>query len=261
MSYSLVQSTAYPLEQDLDSDLKDLLRKRTETLEKRANQDLEAAQLLGRMLSGYATLRKFYETRDSLRLDDVSPTKTLKLKKEAASALVAVIASADDNIRGGLYDETRDAVVSEDFLLALLAEATVFINQSPVVITLGQIDILLKAIEDIQTVGERVYSACADFLEVVLSSGQGLKGSSPWDLMQKSTGSLSGSSYIMSGSSLLVNHLQKMTSGAKLQRGWDWRHGWAATTKGSEVLRRLRLGLNQDLATLWLEDADGVAMF
>lgn len=261
MSYSLVQSTAYPLEKDLDSDLKDLLRKRTETLEKRAKQDLEAAQLLGRMLSGYATLRKFYETRDSLRLEDVSSAKALKLKKEAASALVAVIASSDDNIRGGLYDDTRDAVVSEDFLLALLAEATVFLNQSPVVITLGQIDILLKAIEDIQTVGERVYSACADFLEVVLGSGQGLKGSSPWDLIQKSTGSLSGSSYVMSGSSMLANHLHKMTAGTNVQRGWDWRSGWLASTKGEEVLRKLRLGLNKDLATLWLEDADGVAMF
>ncbi|KAH7148694.1 hypothetical protein EDB81DRAFT_471506 [Dactylonectria macrodidyma] len=261
MSYSLVQSTAYPAEKDLDEDLKDLLRKRTETLEKRAKQDLEAAQLLGRMLSGYATLRKFYEIRDSEQLENVSSTKALKLKKQAASALVAVISSSDDNIRGGLYDDTRDAVVSEDFLLALLGEATVFINQSPAVITLEQIDALLKAIEDIETVGERVYSACTDFFEVVLGSAQALKGSTPWDLMQKSTSSLSGSSYVMSGSSVLVNHMHKMTSGHNVQRGWDWRKGWMATTKGGDVLRKLRLGLNKDLATLWLEDADGVAMF
>ncbi|KPM37069.1 Nucleoporin NUP85 [Neonectria ditissima] len=261
MSYSLVQSTAYPLEKDLDEDLKGLLRKRTETLEKRAQQDLEAAQLLGRMLSGYATLRKFYEIRDSEQLEDVSSSKTLKLKKQAASALVAVISSADDNIRGGLYDDTRDAVVSEDFLLALLGEASVFINQSPSVITLEQIDILLKAIEDIETVGERVYSACADFFEVVLGSGQALKGSTPWDLMQKSTSSLSGSSYVMSGSSMLVNQLHKMTAGTSVQRGWDWRKGFFSGSKGEDVLRKLRLGLNKDLATLWLEDADGVAMF
>ncbi|KAI5462464.1 hypothetical protein BGZ63DRAFT_423719 [Mariannaea sp. PMI_226] len=261
MSYSLVQSAAYPPEKDLDADLKDLLRKRTETLEKRAKLDLEAAQLLGRMLSGYATLRQFYDTRDSLQLGSVSSAKALELKKQAASALVAVIASSDDNIRGGLYDDTRDSVVSEDFLLALLAEATVFVNQSPVVITLQQIDILLKAIEDIQTVGERVYSACSDFFEVVLGSGQGLKGSTPWDLIQKSTGSLSGSSYVMSGSSMMVSHLQKMTAGTKVQRGWDWRSGWLSSTKGSDVLQKLRLGLNKDLALLWLEDADGVALF
>ncbi|KAG8677279.1 hypothetical protein FPOAC2_03399 [Fusarium poae] len=261
MSYSLVQSTVYPSEKELDQELKDLLRKRTETLEKRAKQDLEAAQLLGRMLSGYATLRKFYELRDAEDLDNISPTKALKLKKQAASALVAVISSSDDNIRGGLYDDTRDSVVSEDFLLALLGEATVFINQSPAVITLAQIDILLKAIEDIQTVGDRVYSACDDFFNLVLESAQGLKGSTPQDLMVKSTGGLGGS-FMMTGSSVLVNHLHKsISAGAKVNRGWDWRKAWLATSKGEDVLRKLRLGLAKDLGALWLEDADGVVSY
>ncbi|KAF4345494.1 nuclear pore complex subunit nup85 [Fusarium beomiforme] len=255
------ESTVYPSEKDLDQDLKSLLRKRTETLQKRAKQDLEAAQLLGRMLSGYATLRKFYELRDAEDWENMSPTKALKLKKQAASALVAVISSSDDNIRGGLYDDTRDAVVSEDFLLALLGEATVFINQSPAVVTLSQIDILLKAIEDLQTVGDRVYSACDDFFNLVLASAQGLKGSTPQDLMAKSTASLGGS-FMMTGSSVLVNHLHKsISAGTKVNRGWDWRKGWLATSKGEDVLRKLRLGLAKDLATLWLEDADGVVAY
>lgn len=262
MSYSLLQSTVYPSEKDLDGELRDLLRKRTETLERRAKQDLEAAQLLGRMLSGYATLRKFYETRDAEDLEAISPTRALKLKKQAASALVAVISSSGDNIRGGLYDETRDSVVSEDFLLALLGEATVFINQSPGVITLSQIDILMKAIEDIQTVGRKVYETCDGFFKLVLKSAQGLKGSSPQDLMAQSTSSLSGSSYIMTGSSVLMNHLHKsISAGGKVHRGWDWRKAWLATTKGDDVLRKLRLGLAKDLAALWLEDADGVAVY
>lgn len=262
ISYSLVQSTAYPPETELDEDLKNLLRKRTETLESRAKQDLEAAQLLGRMLSGYATLRKFYEIRDEGKLEDMSPSRALTLRKQAALALVAVIASSDDNIRGGLYDDTRDAVVSEDFLLALLGEATVFINQTPSIISLEQIDTILKAVEDIQTVGSRVYEACDDFFNLVLSSGQGLKGSTPADLMRKSTSSLSGSSYVMSGSSMLVSYMQKSTTtGGRVQRGWDWRRGQLATTKGEDVLRKLRLGLAKDLASLWLEDADGVAVY
>lgn len=262
MSYSLLQSTAYPPERDLDEDLKNLLRKRTETLEKRAQQDLEAAQLLGRMLSGYATLRKFYELRDEQQYGNISPARALTLRKQAALALVAVISSSDDNIRGGLYDDTRDAVVSEDFLLALLGEATVFVNQTPAVITLEHIDILLKAIEDLQTVGSRVYEACDEFFNLVLASAQGLKGSTPADLMKKSTSSLSGSSYIMSGSSILLSHMHKsVAAGGKVTRGWDWRKGWLATTKGEDVLRRLRLGLAKDLAALWLEDADGVALF
>ncbi|PNY26223.1 aconitate hydratase, mitochondrial [Tolypocladium capitatum] len=262
MSYSLVQSTAYPLEKDLDEDLKNLLCKRTETLEARAKQDLEAAQLLGRMLSGYATLRKFFEIRDSVNLEDMPASKVATLKKQAAFALVAVISSSDDNIRGGLYDESRDAVVSEDFLLALLGEATVFVNQSPAVISLDQIDIILKAVEDVQTAGSRVYDACDEFFNLVLSSGQGLKGSTPADLMRKSTASLSGSSYIMSGSSMLASHLHRsVAAGAKVHRGWDWRKGWLANTKGEDVLRKLRLGLAKDLAAMWLEEADGVAVY
>lgn len=262
MAYSLVHSTAYPPEEDLDEELKKLLRRRTETLEMRAKQDLEAAQLLGRMLSGYATLRKFYEIRDGEKTDEISASKAAALKKQAAVALVAVISSAGDNIRGGLYDESRDAVVSEDFLLALLGEATAFVNQSPAAMTLDQIDVLLKAIEDVQTVGSRVRDACDDFFNLVLASGQGLKGSTPADLMKKSTSSLSGSSYVMSGSSMLASHLHRsMAAGNKVHRGWDWRRLWTASTKGDDVLGRLRLGLAKDLATLWLEGADGVAAF
>ncbi|UKZ72995.1 hypothetical protein TrVFT333_000634 [Trichoderma virens FT-333] len=263
MSYSLVQSTVYPAEKDLDEDLKSMLRNRSETLEERAKIDLEAAQLLGRMLSGYATLRKFYELRDEIaKVEETSPSRALFLRKQAAFALVAVISSSGDNIRGGLYDETRDAVVSEDFLLALLGEATVFINQSPSIISLEQLDILLKAIEDIQAVGSRVYSTCEEFFNLVLASGQGLKGSTPADLM-KSTGALGSSTFMMSGSSLLASHMQKSMMGGpgKVNRGWDWRKGWLANTKGEDVIRKLRLGLAKDLAALWLDDADGVAIY
>ncbi|KAK1253559.1 hypothetical protein MKX07_001636 [Trichoderma sp. CBMAI-0711] len=263
MSYSLMQSTVYPAEKDLDDDLKSMLRNRSETLEERAKVDLEAAQLLGRMLSGYATLRKFYELRDEIgKTEETSPSRALSMRKQAAFALVAVISSSGDNIRGGLYDESRDAVVSEDFLLALLGEATVFINQTPPVISLEQLDILLKAIEDIQAVGSRVYSTCEEFFNLVLASGQGLKGSTPADLM-KSTGSLGGSTYMMSGSSLLASHMQKSLTGGvgKVTRGWDWRKGWLANTTGEDVIRKLRLGLAKDLAALWLDDADGVAIY
>ncbi|TWU79179.1 hypothetical protein ED733_008894 [Metarhizium rileyi] len=262
ISYSLTQSTAFPAKNDLDDELNNLLCKRTETLEVRAKQDLEAAQLLGRMLSGYATLRKFYEIRDEQNLGEIPNTRAKAMQKQAAVALMAVISSSDDNIRGGLYDETRDAVVSEDFLLALLGEATVFINQNPSVISLDQIDILLKAVEDVQAVGSRVYDSCNSFFDLVLSSGRGLKGSTPADLMMKSTASLSGSSYVLSGSSMLASHLHKSTvAGSNITRGWDWRQAWHASTKAEDVLRKLRQGLSKDLATLWLEDADGAVVY
>ncbi|GAO17945.1 uncharacterized protein UV8b_00363 [Ustilaginoidea virens] len=262
MAYSLIESTVFPPEKDMDEDFRNLLRKRTETLEIGAKQDLEAAQLLGRVLSGYATLRKFYEIRDeAIKCEETSSAKSRALKRQAAVALVAVISSADDSIRGGLRDETRDAVVSEDFLLALLGEATVFVNQSPAVLTLDQIDVLLKAVEDLQTVGSRAYNSCQSFLDAVLASGQNLRGSTPADLLTKSTSSLSGSSYVLSGSSMLASRVHQATGGGGVEtrRGWDWRKGWKVSTKGDDLLRRLRLGLSKDLGVLWLEDTDGVA--
>ncbi|KAI0423966.1 hypothetical protein F5Y09DRAFT_325728 [Xylaria sp. FL1042] len=258
MSISLVESTVYPPESELDDTLRGLLRERTATLEDFAKQDLEAAELLGKMLSGYATLRQFYEHRDC---NSKVSGKSLLRRRQAAAALTAVIASADDNIRGGLYDDTRDAVVSEDFLLALLGEISVFVGQSPTVITLEQIDTLLKAIEDIQTVGSRVYEVADEFFRLVLASGHG-KGSTPASLLGQSTPSLGGS-FVMTGSSMIASQLHKsvMKSGmirGSIKRAWDWRTTVLATNTSRGVLRQLRLGLTKDLANLWLEQADNV---
>ncbi|KAI1270031.1 hypothetical protein F5Y18DRAFT_366892 [Xylariaceae sp. FL1019] len=258
MSLSLVESTAYPQEKELDETLRTLLKERTATLEKFAKQDLEAAELLGKMLSGYATLRRFYELRDG---DGKSHQRSLLRRQQAAASLTAVIASADDNIRGGLYDDTRDAVVSEDFLLALLGEMSVFIGESPPIISLEQIDTLLKAIEDIQTVGSRVYQAADEFFKLVLTPGQG-KGSTPANLLSQSASSLGGS-YVMTGSSMIASQLHKsvIKSGmiqGRVQRAWDWRATILTGSSSEDVLKKLRLGLTKDLANLWLEQADSV---
>ncbi|KAK4449164.1 nucleoporin NUP85 [Podospora aff. communis PSN243] len=265
ISYSLVQSTAYPPTSELDPYLQRLLADRNKTLEECAKQDLEAAELLGKMLSGYASLRQFYDIRDSEILDTAA-------RQQAAAALVSVIASSDDNIRGGLYDQSRDGIVSEDFLLALLGEATAFVTNpdntnihhgrpSEPAITLDHIDTMLKALEDLHEVGDRVKSACEEFLQVVLAAAPGgLKGSTPADLLKKSTGNVSGS-YVLGGSSVMVSQLQKsLGPGAgpakNVKRSWDWRKDMAADTKGEDVIRRLRLGLAKDLAGLWLAEAD-----
>ncbi|KAI0164268.1 hypothetical protein GGR52DRAFT_559071 [Hypoxylon sp. FL1284] len=260
MSISLVESTTYPPENQLDDTLKRLLKERTSTLEGFAKQDLEAAELLGKMLSGYATLRRFYELRDG---DTKTKQRSLLCRQQAAAALAAVIASADDNIRGGLYDDTRDAVVSEDFLLALLGEATVFVSQTPSVITLDQIDTLLKAIEDIQTVGSRVYDASDEFFKLVLTSGHG-KGSAPADLLKRSTSSLGGS-FVMTGSSMMASQLRQSVAKSgvikgPVKRAWDWRGGVLSNSSSEDVLKQLRLGLTRDLANLWLEQADSVIL-
>ncbi|KAI0206892.1 hypothetical protein F4808DRAFT_405695 [Astrocystis sublimbata] len=260
MSISLVESTVYPPTSDLDDTLQGLLTERTATLENFAKQDLEAAELLAKMLSGYATLRQFYELRDG---GSKPQQKSLLRRQRAAAALSAVIASADDNIRGGLYDDTRDAVVSEDFLLALLGEFSVFASQSPPVVSLEQIDTLFKAIEDIQTVGTRVYDVADEFFKLVLASGHG-KGSTPASLLDQSVPSLGGS-FVMTGSSMIASQLHKsvMRSGmekAGIKRAWDWRGMVHTATTSKDVLKQLRLGLAKDLANLWLEQADSVIM-
>ncbi|KUI62679.1 Nucleoporin NUP85 [Cytospora mali] len=269
IAYSLIQSAAYPPTADMDDYLGRLLKQRNATLERLAKQDLEAAELLGKMLAGYATLRKFYEIRD----DESLPLT--RRQKSAAAALTMVIASSDDNIRGGLYDASRDAIVGEDFLLALLGEALVFVNHSQrehgssPLITLEQLDILLKAIEDIQAVGSRVYETCKEFFQLVLASAPALlKGSTPADLMRKST---EKGSMVLSGSSMLASQLHRSVAGGNPdkavagplapkgnpKRGWDWRSGLEYSTSAEDVLRILRLGLTKDLAKLWLVEADG----
>ncbi|KAK8089220.1 nuclear pore complex subunit Nup85 [Apiospora hydei] len=260
MSISPCRVHDLPPDSELDARLKSLLQERTTTLEQFAKQDLEAAELLGKMLSGYATLRKFYELRDG---NGKSTSVSLARRQQAATALVFVVASADDNIRGGLYDDTRDAVVSEDFILALLGEASIFVNQNPTVITLEQIDTLLKAVEDIETVGSRVYEAADAFFQIVLSSGQG-KGSTPGDLMKMSHASLGGS-FVMTGSSMMASQLHKSirNSGVlkgPIKRSWDWRTEVLASSSSADILKVIRLGLTKDLANLWLEQADSIIL-
>ncbi|KAI1809683.1 hypothetical protein GGS20DRAFT_265701 [Poronia punctata] len=260
MSISLVESTVYPADGDLDDVLRSLLKERTTTLEGYAKQDLEAAELLGKMLSGYATLRQFYEYRDG---NGKPGQKSLLRRQQAAAALTAVIASADDNIRGGLYDDTRDAVVSEDFLLALLGEMSVFVGQSPAVVTLDQIDTVLKAVEDIQTVGSRVYEVADEFFKLVMAAGHG-KGSTPASLLDQSTPSLGGS-FVMTGSSMMASQLHKSvaksgTVKGNVKRAWDWRTTVFAGSTSASVLKQLRLGLTKDIANLWLEQADNVIL-
>ena len=262
ISLSLVQSTAYPADSELDDHLRRLISSPKNALTEMSRMDSEAAELLHKMLSGYATLRKFYDLRDG----ELGPSKkqgSLARKQEATTALLAVISSSDDNIRGGLYDEGRGAVVSVDFLLALLGEAMVFVNQPGSSVTVSQIDTLLKAIEDLQAVGPRVYSACSEFLQTVIASGQGLKGSSPTDMLRKSVSNASGtSSFSMVGSSMLASQLKQSMSSSgvlvkgNIKRGWDWRRGISASMKGEDLLRILRLGLAKDLAKAWLVEVD-----
>lgn len=132
-SLSLNKSAAFPHHSQLDSGLRSLLRSPEKILSKLWLDDADAAAMLHKSLTGYATLRKFYEMRDELPKGD-SSTKVAKGGVSGdgmkVAALLAMIESAADNIYGGLYDESRQAVVPVDGLLALLGEAMVFVNRT-----------------------------------------------------------------------------------------------------------------------------------
>jgi hypothetical protein len=228
--------------------------------------DLDAATLVHTSLSGYATLRKFYTFRDEhlhLSAGQKPSLGPIARKTEAANALLALIISADDKIRGGLYDEDREAVVPVEYILALLGEAMPFVNQSDFLLKTPQIDVLLRAIEDIQGVGPRIYSGCSDFLDAVIASKGGLKGAGPMDLLRQSSEGGLGGSFSMAGSSMVASQLQRglqesgLLSKGDIRRGWDWRERVRVGMGAEEVLRVLRLGLARDLARAWLRQADG----
>lgn len=83
-------------------------------------------------LTGYASLRKFYDLRDeevNLKQGEKPSLRPFARKKAATTALLAVINSAADNIHGGLYDPESEAIVQVDGLLTLLGEALPFVNR------------------------------------------------------------------------------------------------------------------------------------
>ena len=132
ISLSLVHSIAFPPLSELDENLRALLFTPEKSVGQLASMDPKAAEMLHTYLTGYATLRKFYDLRDEeINLEKgQKPTMRPNARKTAAAtALLAVINSAADNIHGGLYDESRASVVQVDGLLSLLGEALVFVNR------------------------------------------------------------------------------------------------------------------------------------
>jgi len=275
ISLCLVQSLAYPADSDLDEDLRTLISSPKQTLTALSQIDVEAAELLQIYLSGYATLRRFYDLRDeelNLKRGQNPNLRPIARKKEAAAALIAVINSAEDNIHGGLYDSDRGAVVQVDGLLALLGEALPFVNLPKRILTLPQVFALLKAIEDLQTVTSRVYAQCEECFQSTIANAHGshVLSSSPRALLKKSLSSMTSSSgFSLIGSEMLASAEEEGgrtgrsmgSSGvllkAEVKRGWDWRTALRRGVKGEDVLRVLRLGLAKEVARGWLEGDEG----
>ncbi|KAJ6015831.1 hypothetical protein N7540_010422 [Penicillium herquei] len=270
ISYSLVQSRAFPATADLDGQLRSLIKDPKACLSSIASFDEEAARILQYYLSGYACLRRFYDIRDeAIDLQDGQRPryKPLARRRMAAKALAAVISSAADNIYGGLYDPSRDSAVQVDGLLALLGEALVFVNQSTPILSISEQFTILSAVEDLETVTPRVFAQCEECFRSTLlehnnpvrNANDGYAPLDPRSLLKKSVSSLSASTFSLIGndmlgsarngsgptsvgsSGVLVPHPGDKDAGRS--RGWDWRVGLPDTTKGQDVLQMLRMGL------------------
>ncbi|KAF2150812.1 hypothetical protein K461DRAFT_244666 [Myriangium duriaei CBS 260.36] len=271
LSTSLVRSAAYPAHAELDPQLADLLSNQTGVLSQLARIDVEAAKLLANKSSGYATLRRFYELRDEdneVEEEEESAFKSgLKpaaRKKEMVKGLVALVESAGESIRGGLYDATAVGVVQVETLLSLLGEALPMLNDSTPLFNKPQLIALLRAIEDLQTVSSRIYDQAETLFQASMSDFQSGRATDPQDLakslqMGKSTSNLAGSTYGMVNSRGSIESEQAGAAGGSGEdsRAWDWRRGLALTAgksaKGSDVLRILRIAIAREIGRTWAE--------
>ncbi|KAI4101616.1 MAG: hypothetical protein LQ345_007408 [Seirophora villosa] len=284
ISLSLVESKAFPPSASLDDNLRALVEKPKESLATLASLDPDASQLIHHQLTGYASLRRFYDLRDEeiKRKEGETPIlRPMARRKAAISTLIAVINSAADNIHGGLYDPERASTVPVDGLLALLGEATVFIDQPERELSLPQCLDLLKAIEDLQTVTSRVYGQCEECFRCTLTNGQPQrqqqqqqqKRPDAREMLKKSISNVTSSSSAFSlvESSMMMGSETRESTGSEgvmvdmvedaggsagvedARRSWDWRKGLSADASGAELLRMMRLGLANDIARAWVD--------
>lgn len=272
-SYCLVQSKAYPSESEIDEALSRLVSNPRQALAGIAEADPQAVETLQFYLVGYACLRRYYTARDNS-----SASSKVNQKKTAAKALVAAINSAADSIYGGLYDPSRQQAIQVDGLLTLLGEATALTaehNDGIRNFTSEQLYALLAAIEDLQTVSDRVYAVAEDCFNAALRHYHGSLPPSPHAMLKKSisSGTNSNFSFSMMGSEMLAQSSESlggkslgsavMVDGLKntnmdkdgTQRGWDWRSNFRdQDTTAADVLRYLRRNIAQELSIASLEE-------
>lgn len=270
-SYCLVQSRAYPAESETDQALLRLVSNPKQALADIAETEPHAVEILQYYLVGYACLRKFYTVRDATTESNITSRK-----KNAAKALVAVINSAADSIYGGLYDPSRQSAIQVDGLLTLLGEATALTassNEGQRVFTSAQLYSILAAVEDLQTVSDRVYDATEECLTASLRQAHGNQPPSPHAMLKKSisSGTNSNFSFSMMGSAMLAQSSEsigvksmgsavlvgedRMDEVEDSPRAWDWRTNFGdPNTKGFDVLQHLRRNIAEELSMANLEE-------
>ena len=273
IGYCLVQSRAYPSEDEIDDGLRALVENPKMAFADIAEFDPDAAASLQFFMVGYACVRRFYNLRDDKAPATSGQKRTsgpLARRRTAAKALVAAINSAADSIYGGLYDSTRQSAIQVDGLLTLLGEASAFLaSDSKRVLTSDQMLALLAAIEDLETVSSRVYDQAEECLQASLRNYHGSLPPSPHAMLKKSmsSGTNSNFSFSMMGSEMLARSGESaggrsegsaflVNSGKnEPRRAWDWRaHFKDQDVTGKTVLRYLRSEIARELSMAELED-------
>ncbi|KAK0249765.1 hypothetical protein LTS09_015064 [Friedmanniomyces endolithicus] len=268
-SLCLIHSSAYPAPADLDPQLASLLSGPRTALVALARTDADAANLLASHLSGYATLRRFYQLRDQGHgsVDAQESLRPLARAREAAKALLAVLASASDCIRGGLYDPDTESVLPVDGVLALLGELLPLLGQRKRVFSQEQVFFLLRVVEDfasapsrVQEDAEELFGACLGAYREEGGSASVTLRKSRSDLARSSaSGGLGGSSWdMLASSTMAMSRPGENAAVVTIARGWDWRKGLESigTTMegegaGRDVIVMVRTALAQEVAKGW----------
>ena len=265
VAHCLIKSTAYPPLDELDESLNSLITSPKQTLTKLASLDSEAASLLSNHLSGYATIRKYYDLRDEevlLKPGEKPAHRPMARKRAAANALMVIIASAASSIRGGLYDPEIETVVQVDVLLPLLGEALIFVNQPKRTLTLRHLYDLLAAIEDLDTAPSMIRTQCEEVLATTLLSAHDPNASQQ---LSKSTSNLTtaSSQYSLIGSIDFGSTDGQSAEGSTVfvkgghvddsKRGWDWRKGFPKGAKSEDIIAVLRLGVAREIGRAFAE--------
>ncbi|KAI9807732.1 MAG: hypothetical protein M1826_004476 [Phylliscum demangeonii] len=266
VSFSLIQSAAYPPASELDPRLRQLIESPQQALWEVSQRDVQAAEILQSQFSGYATVRAYYDLRDQDMHPAAPSTPRLRegpKKRQALVLLLTLIQNAADSIHGGLYDRSRTSPIAVECLLSLLGEAMVFVNHPKRLVSLAQAFELLKAIEDLQAAPHRLYTLAEDLFHAVVSGGERRSDApSSGARLKQSTSSLTGSSAAFSflGGSMLGSAVASGALDASgvfavkpdLERGWDWREGLPPDVSARDLLQMLRLALATELSRAWL---------
>ncbi|EME82745.1 uncharacterized protein MYCFIDRAFT_215074 [Pseudocercospora fijiensis CIRAD86] len=255
-SLCLLHSIAMPDHRLIDAKLSQLITKDRPALKQLGHVDLEAATLLSKHLSGYATLRRFYELRDQGFVTEATTRAAgpLERKRQAAASIFAVIKSASDCIPGGLFDQEAETVVPVDGLLALFGETLPLLGQSQRIFTQHQVFSLLGVLEDFIAAPRRIRENAESLLSASLNAYREETSTASGPFKKQKSNFSESSSWEMLASNSMIASREALKKGEKMQRAWDWRQGLVQSgIEASEmsVVKLVREALVKEVASGW----------